>query len=245
MAEKLPSLIGTQNESAIHSQLKKMYLCPGARAEVPHGNFLVDVDRGDGELVEIQTRHFGKIREKLRFLLQAHRVRLVHPLVRHKVFVFQDPVTGRETSRRKSSRGKKLLDLTDELVGIAPILAHPRLTIEVLFTSEEEVRCQDGKGSWRRKGMSIVDRRLVGIEGSLRLCAPADYREALLPGNTPAEFTNTDLAAHLHVPYRKAQQLTYCLRALGIIEAAGKNGRAVNFKLINPQANAGPARRRS
>ena len=233
-AGKRPSLIGTRNESTIHAQLKEMYLCPGARTEAPHGTYLVDVDRGDGELVEIQTRHFGQIRNKLRFLLASHRVRLVYPLTREKVFVFRDPATGRETGRRKSSGRKKLLDLTDELVGIAPLLSHPRLMLEVLFTSEEEVRSPDGKGTWRRRGMSVVDRKLVGVAGSLRLKEAADYLAAFLPEGAPDEFTNRSLAEHMGVPYRQAQQLSYCLRALDAVAVAGRKGREYLYRLASP-----------
>ncbi|MBN2352263.1 MAG: hypothetical protein JXD23_06815 [Spirochaetales bacterium] len=229
--EHRPSLIGTRNESTIHAQLKEMYRCPGARTEAPHGTYLVDVDRGDGELVEIQTRHFGTIKNKLLFLLASHRVRLVYPLLTEKVFVFIDPETGREKRRRKSSRGKTLFDLTDELVGIAPLLSHPRLLLEVLFTSEEEVRCRDGKGSWRRKGMSIVDRKLIAVTGSLRLQTAADYLKVFLPDGAPREFTNRSLAEYLDAPYRKAQQLTYCLRAIGVVETAGKKGREIVYRL--------------
>jgi hypothetical protein len=208
-----------------------MYRCPGSRTEVQHGAYVVDVDRGDGELVEIQTRHFGKIRSKLRFLLGSHRVRLVYPLTTKKVFVFRDPATGREKSRRNAARGKTLLALTDELVGIAPLLSHPRLTLEVLFTSEEEARCRDGKGSWRRKGMSIVDRTLVAVESSLRLCAPADYLRAFLPHGAPGEFTNRSLAEYLGAPYRQAQQLTYCLRAMSLLAVSGQKGREYRYRL--------------
>jgi hypothetical protein len=209
-----------------------MYLCRGARTEVQHGTYFVDVDRGDGELVEIQTVGLGKIRNKLRFLLETHRVRLVYPLTVQKVLVFRDPATGREAGRRKSNKSKTLIDLTDELVGIAPLLSHPRFSLEVLFTSEEEVRCRDGKGSWRRKGTSVLDRALVAVTGSLRLQFPADYRKAFLPPGAPPEFTNKKRAACLGVPYRKAQQLTYCLRALGVIKAAGKKGREYLYRLV-------------
>jgi hypothetical protein len=65
--------------------------------------------------------------------------------------------------RRKSPRRGKLEDLFLELVRIPHLINHPNLTLEVLLIREEEIRHADGKGSWRRRGVSIIDHRLLEI----------------------------------------------------------------------------------
>ena len=93
----------------------------------------------------------------------------------------------------------------------------------MLCTIEEETRKQDGCGSWRRRGISIVDRRLLSIERTVRFCKPDDYL-SLLPENLPDLFTNNQLSALMNVNRRKARKLTYCLKSLRLLKVQGKKG---------------------
>src|SRR4030042_3914891 len=166
------SRIGLQNESTIHAQLKKRYRSKGSKTETLIGKYVVDIDCGNGEIIEIQTRGFVKLKKKLDVLLKTHRVRLVYPLTIEKELVFRHPKTGKIESRRKSPKKMKLVDIARELMGIAEILNHHGFTREGVFTREREIRCHDAKGSWRRQGTSIVDRELVEVTGTVRLSAP-------------------------------------------------------------------------
>lgn len=68
--------ISTLNEKPLHAGLKRWYARPGDRIEVPLGEFLVDIVRGD-LLIEIQTANFSAIRRKLSTLVAHHPVRSV------------------------------------------------------------------------------------------------------------------------------------------------------------------------
>ena len=59
---------------------------------------------------------------------------------------------GTPISKRKSTKKGKLTDFR-ELVRIPDILGEDNFSLEVLFI-DEEVRCNDGKGSWRRRGIA-------------------------------------------------------------------------------------------
>jgi hypothetical protein len=227
--KRTASHIGVQNESTIHVQLKTHYLKPGSKTEAPVGRYIVDIAAGNGEIIEIQTRGFVKLRKKLDFLLQDHRVRLVYPLTVKKELVFRHPETGKIERRRTSPKKMSLVDIARELTGIVGLLDHPGFTLEVVSTHELEIRCRDGKGSWRRNGTSIVDRELVDIKGIVRLSSPLDYLRALLPHGTPETFTNRDLAEFMDIPLSTAQEVTYCLRRLGILEITSKKGNAFVF----------------
>jgi hypothetical protein len=231
--KKHVSRIGLQNESTIHAQLKKKFRRPGSKTETLVGKYVVDIDCGDGEIIEIQTRGFVKLRKKLDMLLNTHRVRLVYPLTIEKELVFRHPSTGKIESRRTSPKKMQLVDTARELIGIVEILGRPGFTLEVVFTREREVRCRDGRGSWRRQGTSIVDRELVEVKGSVQLCSPVDYLRALLPQGAPPSFTNRELAEYMGIPMRKAQEVTYCLRRLGVMETNTKKGNAFVFQLKN------------
>ena len=52
------------------------------------------------------------------------------------------------------------------------LLTHPNLRLEVLLVVEEEVRLCGWAGSWRRNGVSIIDRRLMDVVESRVFSSP-------------------------------------------------------------------------
>src|SRR3954469_9225167 len=146
-----PTGIGTLRERSLHAHLKRLYTEPGDCVEEKVGEYWVDIRRGD-DVIEIQTGSFGSMKRKLEKLLADRSVRIVHPVAVEK-WITRIGADG-ETflSRRKSPKRGSLYDLFDELVSFPHLLLHPRFSVEVVLVKEEEMRCEDGKGSWRRKG---------------------------------------------------------------------------------------------
>ncbi len=218
--------IGQLTERSLHAALKAYLARPGDQTEVKLGRYVIDLVRDD-RLIEIQTRHLYALRPKLRRLLdEGHAIRLVHPLPAERWIVREDAV-GRPISRRKSPKRAAAADIFSELVRIPDLAAHPNLTLEVLLVQEEQVWRDDGQGSWRRGRWSLVDRRLLGVAGSVVLVAPADYL-ALLPP-LPQPFSNADLARARGWNTHLAGKATYALRAMGLLSMVGKQGRANLF----------------
>jgi hypothetical protein len=217
-------------ETTLHADLKEIYRLEGGQAETWIDGYLIDVAKSD-LLVEIQTRSFGALKKKLEDLLENHPVRIVHPIAKEKLIILRN-LDGGIIWRRRSPKKGKIEDLFNELVYIAKWANHPNFSFEVLLTSEEEHRLQDGQGSWRRKGVSIQDRRLNGIiERHLFLCA-SDYRR-LIPGTLISPFTNHQLAEALSIPHRLASKMTYTLTQIGVLEMDGKSGRSYCFKITS------------
>jgi hypothetical protein len=218
--------IGTLSERSLHAALKAWYAQPGDLPETRVDGFVIDLVR-DELLIEIQTRHCGALKRKLERLLDAHPVRLIHPIACEKwlLKIDQDGVV---VERRKSPGRGKVVNIFRELVGISYLVAQPRFEVEVLLTREEEVRRDDGQGSWRRKGWSIVDRRLIEVVDRRLFQTPADFL-ALLPADLPQPFTNRQLAQALHERLPAAQKMTYCLARMGALQIVGKQGRAHLF----------------
>jgi hypothetical protein len=221
--------IGTLREGPLHASLKRWYRREGDGVEVPLDGYVIDLIR-DHLLIEVQTRGFSSLKQKVTVLLdRGHRIRVVHPIARDK-WTVKLHADGRELSRRRSPRHGVPSDIFAELVSIADLIAHPRLEIEVLMTSEEEYRCRTATRSWRRKGWSVVERRLIEVQESLRLGRPQDLF-GLLPEDLPETFTTTDLTQRMSRPKRGAQQMAYCLRAVGVIVAVGKQGNAIEYRV--------------
>ena len=61
--------IGVLSEKTVHAVLKNYYEPDEDKQEIPVEGMVADIYR-DGEIVEIQTAHFNKLREKLaRFMM--------------------------------------------------------------------------------------------------------------------------------------------------------------------------------
>ena len=221
MPDKKRNRIGLLNESSLHRELKNIYSTGNTRKELSVDDFVADILGQDDLIIEIQTSNFSKIKRKLSALLPTHRIRVVYPLALEKYLTVYDEGLEKILYRRKSPKRQGIGDMVDELVRIIKLVVHPNFELEILMIHEEEIRRKDGEGSWRRKGVSIVDRRLCGIIEKKLLQKPADYL-ILIPEDCPKQFTNKQLAEIMNLPRHKTQKITYCLRHLDLIHVCGK-----------------------
>jgi hypothetical protein len=183
--------IGLLNETPLHASLKQWYARPGDQFEVPVDGYVIDIVRGD-LLVEIQTSHLASIKTKLIQLAPSHRMRVVYPIAQQKWIVKLPTKDGGATKRRKSPRRGRLEDLFWEAVSFPQLSAIPNLSLEILLTKQEEVWRYDGNRSWRRKGWTVEERRLLEVIESRSYEQPGDWR-AFLPDDS-GTFTAKELA---------------------------------------------------
>lgn len=221
--------IGTLGERSLHAALKDWYALSGDQREIKVDGYVIDLVRGD-LLIEIQTRSFSALRRKLTRLTESHPVRLLHPIAQERWIVKLDADGETQLERRKSPRRGCIEHIFTELVSIPHLLARDNFALEVLLTREEEIRCNDGRGSWRRKGWSIIDRRLIDVVQRVPLATIDDVR-ALLPADLPQPFTNKDLARALGHPLYVAQKMTYCMQRMGALNLVGKQGKSHLFSI--------------
>lgn len=210
-------------EKTLHEQLKKLYAMENGKVETVLGDYRVDVVRGD-LLIEIQTRSFSSIRDKLRKLIKNHRVRLVHPVPYMKWIVRLDR-DEKQVSRRKSPKRGRVEEVFRELIYMPDILSDPNFELEVALVNMEEFLIDDGKGSWRRRRWSIHDRRMLSLHEHHLYKTPRDFLK-LLPESLPDEFTTRILAKESKLRINLVQKMVYCLRKMGVLEQTGKKGRA-------------------
>ncbi|MFW5692033.1 MAG: hypothetical protein ACOCX3_01645 [Chloroflexota bacterium] len=213
-------------ESALHLALKRWVARPGDRFELKVDGLVIDIVR-DHQLIEVQTGNFSALKRKLVRLLDAHPVHVVYPVAQRRWLVTLDS-GGKAQRRRQSPKKGEVGQIFSELVYMPDLLAHPGLTLEVLLIEDEEIRVDDGQGSWRRRGVSIRDRRLLAVLHSERFDTPADLLR-LLPPDLPATFTTADLSGGVRKRQRLAQQTAYCLKHLGLITEVGRRGRAILY----------------
>ncbi|MHA1191545.1 MAG: hypothetical protein ACTSP9_04530 [Promethearchaeota archaeon] len=227
---KPKNLIGTLNESSLHRELKEIYRNPGDELEVKVGKYHVDIVR-ENLLVEIQIKNFSAIRSKLEVLLQNHKVLLVHPIIRDKWILSLDMKSNQVIRRKLSPKHCSFENIFEELLRIPHLISHPNLIIELVLIQAEETRINDGKGSWRRRGWSIRDLKLVKVLEH-KVYSNSKQFLKLIPEDLNVPFTNKNLASYLKKPVKLASMTTYSLRKMGLIEVVGKKERSLLFNFV-------------
>ena len=231
--------IGTLNEGSIHDELKHHYARTVAddaatrRVALEHQveSFVADVWVEDGEvgrIIEIQTSGFSSIRRKLERLLNRYPITLVHPIAARRYIVKLADGEDAPTTRRRSPKRGRAVDVFGELVYAPTMLDHPNFDLDVVLTDEDEIRVFEGKRRRRRKGWRVVGRRLNEIVEIVRIESMRDL-VALTLVDLETPFTTETIANQVGCPRRRAQQIAYCLRESGLASIVDKRGNALVY----------------
>ena len=215
--------IGTLGEKQLHAILKYYYEPDPVYHEVPLQGYVADI-RTPERIIEIQTRSFNKLRQKLAVFLQEAPVSLVYPLPYRKWLRWIDPQSGEVSEPRKSPKTGQAAEACFELSMIQDLLTHPQLRVILLLLDVEEYRYLDGWSRDRKKGSSRAERLPLAIVEELCLDSPRDYLR-LLPSGLPQNFTCAELAQAARLSTKRSQQLLRCLYKLGVLERH-KQGRS-------------------
>jgi hypothetical protein len=182
-------------------------------------------------MIEVQTGSFGPLKKKIPRLLLQGPVRIVHPIILRKTIETRDD-RGAVLRRRLSPKKGTAWDLFDALIHAPELPLLPGLSVELALVDALEIRVLDGKGSWRRRGASIADRRITEYHETLAFNAPRDYR-FFLPVKRGELFTAKSLGEKAGVPPETARKALYVLTRLGLAERLGKKGNAYLYRSQN------------
>jgi hypothetical protein len=221
--------IGTLNENSLHADIIHSIAQDGDQLEAELNGFFIDILRKD-KAIEVQTRNLGKLSRKVLSLAMTIPVEIVYPISETKL-ITKINRDGKITSQRKSPKRGKITDIFDELVRATNIFTHPSITLTALMIDAEEIWRDDGQGSWRRKGWSIHERKLIRVINHINFTAPEDLLK-LLPKSLPAPFTNQQLAKSLGIRVRSAGKITYTFRKMNLLEITGKEGNSYLFEIL-------------
>jgi hypothetical protein len=198
--------------------------------------YVIDIIKSNG-LIEIQTKNFPNIRAKLKKLLCSNNITLVHNIPAIKWLIKMD-AGGNVVSKRKSTKKGTLYHLFDELIYLTDIVTDPKFTLEIVITEEEETRQDDGRGSWRRKGVSIKDRRLIRILEKRKIATLKDYF-TILPENLPEPFSTKDIAGKLKIRSALARKVVYFFKKTGLLQCVAKKGNLLLYKRVSNECPVG------
>lgn len=220
--------IGTLSEKTVHAVLKR-YLVPNENYhEIKCEGYVADI-LYEGEITEIQTAGFNKLRSKLEAFLPLYDVTVVYPIPHIKWMHWIDESTGEVTEKRKSPKKGSYYQAFYELYKIKMYLKNPRLHFRLILLDVEEYRMLNGWSQDKKRGSTRYDRIPVDIFEDKILNMPEDFAE-LVPETLADEFTAKDFAKAARLSPRQTGCAVNVLSYLDVIRQTDKRGNAFVYK---------------
>ncbi len=222
--------IGTLNEKTLHAVLKLYYEPCKARHEIQLGRYVADIVSEEG-IIEIQTRAFHKLRDKLKYFLSISKsVTLVYPVAHTKWLCWIDCETGEVSKKRKSPKTGTPYDIFYELYKIKMFLNEEALHIRIPLIDLTEYRNLNGWSWDKKKGSSREDRIPECLVDEISLNTKADYKK-LIPKSLTENFTVKDFARAAGIRRETAGQVLHIMHYVGAVRRIGKKGKQYLYEI--------------
>ena len=220
--------IGTLSEKTIHAVLKN-YLVPDERChEISCGRYVADI-LCEGEIMEIQTAGFNRLRGKLKDFLKEKDVTIVYPIPHVKWLIWIDEETGEFSKKRRSPKIGDYYEAFYELYKIKMFLKHPNLHFRLILLDVEEYRLLNGYSKDKKKGSRRLDRIPVEIYEDKFLNSAEDFKE-LVPKELCQPFTTKMFQKATKLSPQKASLAVNVLVYLDVIKLVGKEKNAYLYE---------------
>jgi len=220
--------------TSLHQQLKQQYVADSDRHEVTVEGFRIDAVDRRGRLIEVQCASLAAISDKIRKLLENHKVIVVKPLASRKRIVTLTAADGEQVSSRYSPIRQQASHIFLELVHFG-VFPNPGLQLDVVLTEQQEIRIPPtDRSSWKKR-YSVRDRMLVNVEKIIRLKTANDLW-SLLEADVPDIFTTEDLAHCVGIPRWLAQKAAWCFRRMDFLTVCGKRGNSLEYRMATTPA---------
>lgn len=222
--------IGTLSEKTVHAVLKNYYAPDEDTQEIPIENYVADI-YADGEIIEIQTRNFNTMRNKLQAFLPLYPVTIVYPVPNEKWIIWIDEESGELSQKRKSPVKGNIYSVFRELYRIKMFLKNPNLHLRVVLLNMEEYRLLNGWSRDKKKGSSRYDRIPTELVKEITIDCLQNYLQ-FLPYDLPDEFTTADFAKKVHITEALSRTALNILHYVGVAERVGKNGNSYVYRVV-------------
>lgn len=221
--------IGTYGEKTVHAIFKNYYEPDEDKQEIPIDRYVADIYNGR-EIIEIQTRQFNRMRDKLTAFLPLYPVTIVYPIPREKWLIWIDEESGELSNKRKSPKKGNPYQAFIELYKIKMFLKEPNLKLKFVLVDMEEYRLLNGWSRDKKKGSTRYDRIPTQIVEEVDILCLQDYMQ-FVPIELDRDFTAKDFAKAAHIPARLAQTVLHILHYVEAVERVGKQGNAYLYQV--------------
>lgn len=228
-AERRRIGIGTLSEKTVHAIVKN-YCEPNEDCqEIPIENYVADI-YSDGKIIEIQTRQFDKLRNKLTAFLPLYPVTIVYPIPREKWLIWIDEETGSLTKPRKSPLKGTPYAVFPELYKIKMFLKDPNIRIRLLLIDMEEYKLLNGWSRDKKRGACRYDRIPTELAEEIEINRPEDYMQ-FVPYELEEPFTVKDFSKAAHISAALGGTALNILHYMDTVKRVGKQGKAYLYEV--------------
>lgn len=223
--------IGTLGEKTLHAVLKYYYEPDPQYHEQKIGRYFADIAHGN-RIVEIQTRNFARLKDKLNaFLTEGYQITVVYPIARTKWLSWIDE-NGNISPLHKSPKKGTPWQAAVEFYNLRALLPHPNLTLCILLCDMEEYRNLDGWSRDKKRGSSRYERFPVCYGEEILLRTTADW-QALLPPKLPDTFTRSDYQKQSKLGGMALSGALTLLTQMHVIEKCPAEGRRIVYRKVD------------
>lgn len=220
--------IGTKQEKTLHQTIKYYLTTDEKLHEIKLENKIVDIYK-DGQIFEIQTQGFDKMRDKLATLLPKYQLTIVFPIA-HVKTIHSVNNLGEVVQTRKSPKKQTAFEIFKELYKIKQYLEYPNLHFKIIMFLSEEIRDIVPKKHVRSKGYKRFDQIVTDIVKEYNIYTKEDFNILLDEISLPAEFTTADIRKLTKVSVKTSSLVMNILLFLGVVEKIGNKNRYILYK---------------
>lgn len=221
--------IGTLNEKSIHAALKNYIEPDETKHEIRINGYIADIFN-NGEIIEIQSKDFSKLRNKLSSYIPQYKVRIVYPINIVKYINWVDPITHDVLERRKSPSRTSKQDMFSELYKIREYLSNDNLSFTAMLLETEEYKYLDGYGKNNKNNATKIDKIPTSIIDEINFNVDGGYGQ-FIQSSLKSEFTANEFAKEAHCKLETARTTLLILNELGYVTRIGRKGRRYLYNI--------------
>lgn len=225
--------IGTLSEKTLHAVLKNYFEPDQNYHEIKVGKHYADIYNENG-IIEIQTKQFNKLRNKLEVFLKDYRVTVVYPIPYEKMLYWVDEETGEVSKGRKSPKRGSAYAIFPELYKIKSVLNHTNIRFCIALVNIEEYRFLNGWSKDRKKGSSCNDRIPTMLVEEIYIDSKEAYRR-FIPDSLPEQFDSREFAKAAKISISLAQVVLNILTEVNAVDRVGKRSRSILYEVAKEQ----------
>lgn len=215
--------IGTLGEKSVHATLKYYFAPDEKYHEIKIGDFVADVCV-EGEITEIQTRHFYTMKNKIAYYLkEGYEVTIVYPVKEKNTIVWIDPSTGETRAGRPVRNKHKVNRIFEEVYGLRDFLDNANLHFVLVTLETEDFRLLDGYGKDRKIRATKTDIYPTQIIDEIHIDCIKDF-SLLVPESLPQSFDTKLFAKKMGLGAGEVNMALRVLTLAGILSVE-KEGR--------------------
>lgn len=222
--------IGTFGEKATH-QVLKYYMQPDdTKHEVRVGRYIVDAIDNNGALIEVQSKDFYRMKDKLSALLDGNTVEIVYPCPVNRCSLWVRPEDLQVVGEVKYRAYKNSCSILPELYTIREFINFSNLKIRLIKFDEAEFKYLDGYGPNNKRHATKINRVPVTYVGEEVLNSIEDYRR-ILGIDDEILFNSNQFARHTRLKIDNARKALVFLTDINVVNRIGRDSSGIIYKM--------------